>query len=192
LRTLTYFVAATLDGFIAGPHGEFDFFAFEGDIVQAILAEYPETIPVQGRGPLGLADAPNKRFDTVLMGRVSYEPGLSLGLTSPYPHLQQYVFSRTITSQDPQVEIVSGDAAAFVRGLKQQEGSEIWLCGGGKLAAQLLPEIDELIIKRNPVVLGAGIPLFDGAFTPTPFTLTGTCTFDTGVALQTYTRMVAA
>ncbi|MFG3285612.1 dihydrofolate reductase family protein [Streptomyces sp. NPDC048111] len=192
MRPLTYYIAATLDGFIAGPQGEFDFFGFEGDIVQEILTEYPETIPVHGRGPLGLDGVPNKRFDTVLMGRASYEPGLSLGISSPYPHLEQYVFSRSLASQDPRVNIVSGDAAAFVRGLKQQEGQGIWLCGGGKLAAQLLPEIDELIIKRNPVVLGAGIPLFDGPFAPTSFTLTESRTFDTGVAVQTYTRSAVA
>jgi dihydrofolate reductase len=188
LRTLTYYIAATIDGFIAGPDGQFDFFPFERDVAAEILAEYPETMPVHVRGPLGLTDVANKRFDTILMGRGTYEVGLREGITGPYPHLKQYVFSRTLTGTDPQVEIVSGEPVEFVRELKQQKGMGIWLCGGGRLAGQLLPEIDELVIKRNPLVIGSGIPLFDGPFDPTRFTPTSTRTFETGVAIVTYTR----
>jgi dihydrofolate reductase len=188
MRKLTYYIASTLDGFIAGPDGQFDFFSFEGDSSAAILADYPETIPIQAREPLGLTGVANKRFDTILMGRGTYEPGLAIGVTSPYPHLKQYVFSRTLTGTDPEVEIVSSDPAELVRSLKQQDGMDIWLCGGGKLAAQLLPYIDELVIKLNPIVLGSGIPLFDGPFALTRFTLTATRPFDTGVVIMTYVR----
>jgi hypothetical protein len=79
----------------AGPDGEFDFFPFEGEAAQAILAEYPETMPVQARGPLGIADAANRHFDTVIMGRGTYEPGLKAGIAGPYPHLRQYVVATT-------------------------------------------------------------------------------------------------
>ncbi len=186
MRKLTYYVAATLDGFIAGPDGQFDFLHFGGDLAAMILADYPETIPVQARGPLGLTGVANKHFDTVLMGRRTYEPGLRAGVTSPYPHLEQYVFSRTLATIDPEVELVREDPAGFVRELKQRDGAGIWLCGGGSLAAALLPEIDELIVKRNPLVIGAGVPLFDGPFTPAAFTPVESRSFDSGVVVTTY------
>ncbi|MFD9355715.1 dihydrofolate reductase family protein [Streptomyces sp. NPDC060031] len=186
MRQLTYYAGTSLDGYIAGPDGQFDFFPFEGDLAAAILAEYPETIPAQGRGPLGIEGAANQGFDTVLMGRATYEPGLAVGVTSPYPHLNQYVFSRTLDPLDPDVEIVSTDPVTFVRDLKRQDGTGIWLCGGANLAGQLLGEIDQLIIKRYPVVIGSGIPLFRAPFLPARFTLTDSRVFNTGATITTY------
>lgn len=189
MRKLTYYVAVTLDGFIAGPDGEFDFFPFEGEFAAEILTEFPETIPGQAREPLGLTGVPNKRFDTVVMGRGTYEPALRIGITSPYPQLRQYVVSTTLTSTDPEVEIVSGDPVEFVRDLKRGEGGGIWLAGGGKLAGALLDQIDELIVKRSPIVAGAGIPMFDAAFGPVRFAPADSRGFAEGVTISTYTRM---
>ncbi|MER5929883.1 dihydrofolate reductase family protein [Streptomyces sp. NPDC002054] len=187
MRKLTYFVHTTLDGYIAGPDGQYDFFPFEGAEAAAILADFPETMPTPARAPLGIADRPAERFDTVIMGRGAYEPGLKVGLTSPYAHLKQYVVSRTLTSPDPAVTVV-GDPVALVRELKAQEGMGIWLCGGGKLAGALRDEIDELVIKCHPVVIGAGIPLFDGPFTLTHFTPAGTRSFDSGLTITTFSK----
>ncbi|MFF4762094.1 dihydrofolate reductase family protein [Streptomyces sp. NPDC001292] len=188
MRRLTYYVAATLDGYIAGPDGGYDFFPFEGEVREAILAEYPETMPAHVRGPLGLTTTPHRHFDTVIMGRGTYEPALKAGITSPYAHLEQYVVSRALASPSPDVELVADDPAALVRELKKQDGMGIWLAGGGKLAAALRDEIDELIIKRNPVVIGSGVPLFDGPFAPTGFVPTARRDFDSGVSIVTYTR----
>ncbi|MGW4941286.1 dihydrofolate reductase family protein [Actinoplanes sp. NPDC004185] len=188
MRRLTYYIAVSLDGFIAGPGGEFDFFAFEGDFAAAVLADFPETLPGPARVPLGIGDAPNKRFDAVVMGRGTYEPGLAAGMTSPYPHLRQYVFSRTLAGVDPGVEIVAGDPVEVVRRLKEEDGLGIWLCGGGRLAGQLRDEIDELILKINPVVLGRGIPLFADGFRPARLRLVQTRVFETGTIMATYAR----
>ncbi|MCC5480844.1 dihydrofolate reductase family protein [Streptomyces barringtoniae] len=188
MRKLTYYVAASLDGYIAGPDGSYDFFPFEGEVREAILAEYPETMPVHLRGPFGLTDTPHRHFDTVIMGRGTYEPALKAGITSPYAHLKQYVVSRTLASTDPEVEIVADAPAELVRDLKKQEGMDIWLAGGGKLAAALRDEIDQLIIKHNPVVIGTGIPLFDGPFTPTGFLPAARRDFGSGLSIVTYTR----
>jgi len=188
MRKLTYYVATTLDGFIAAADGSFDFFPLEGDHIEAIFREYPDTLPGVGREMLGI-DPPNTTFDTVLMGRATYEvPG---GGPSPYPHLRQFVVSSTLTGTPDDVEVISDDVLGRVRELKAEDGLGIWLCGGGKLAAALLPEIDELILKVNPIVLGTGIPLFDGAFPAARFVLDGARVFETGVAWTTYRNSAA-
>ncbi|MEO3793781.1 dihydrofolate reductase family protein [Nonomuraea sp. B10E15] len=188
MRKLTYYVATSIDGYIAGPNGEYDFYPVADDLATWINTRMPETVPTQLRAQAGI-DAPNQRFDTVIMGRGTYELGLPAGVTSPYAHMKQYVISSTIKSVDePAVELVADDPLGLVRRLKQEDGLDIWLCGGGNVAAQLLPEIDELIVKCYPVVAGAGIPAFHGGFRPTTFTLTGAETFSSGILLTTYTR----
>jgi dihydrofolate reductase len=165
MRQLVYYVAITLDGFIARPDGGFDCFLFDGPHFRDLLDRFPETFPSHLRGPLGVTrDA--QRFDTVLMGRATYEVGLREGVTSPYTHLRQFVISRTMAaSPDPAVVLHRGDPLDLARRVKSEDGKDIWLCGGSKLAAALAPEIDELILKINPVVIGRGIPLFDGPAT---------------------------
>ncbi|MEV0678418.1 dihydrofolate reductase family protein [Actinosynnema sp. NPDC050436] len=183
MRELTYLVATSLDGFIAAPDGGVGDFLYEGDHMPALFEEYPDTLPAQAREALGI-DVPNPNFDTVLMGRATYQvPG---GLPSPYPHLRQYVVSSTVQDAPSDVEVVSGDVLAKVRELKAEDGLGIYLCGGGKLAAALLPEIDRLVLKVHPIVLGHGIPLFDGDIPAARFTPTATRAFTTGVVFTTY------
>lgn len=131
----------------------------------------------------------NRHFDAVLMGRKTYEPGLEIGLTSPYPTLDQYVFSTTMEeSPDEEVTLVSEDAAGLIGGLKSESGKDIWLAGGATLAASLLSEglVDELILKVNPVVLGSGIPLFFGDVDRTRLELADGKTYSGGVTLLRY------
>jgi dihydrofolate reductase len=69
------------------------------------------------------------------------------------------VVSTTLpASPDPRVQVVAGDPVKLVRRLKHRPGAGIWLAGGARLAGALLDEIDELVIKRYPLVLGVGIP----------------------------------
>jgi dihydrofolate reductase len=186
MRQLVYYVASTFDGFIAGPDGSWDFFPMEPDLIAWAVATYPETVPTAARTALGI-DAPNARFDTVIMGRGTYDPALKEGITSPYAHLRQYVFTRSLpSSPDPAVEIVSGDPVGFVRRLKQQDGKDIWLCGGGQLAGQLAPEIDEFIVKLNPILAGNGVRIVTRDFDPRRFTLVETRPFDSGVVVLRY------
>jgi dihydrofolate reductase len=189
MRKLVYYIGVTLDGYIAGPGGEFDFFPLSDQMAAWINERYPETLPTHVRGLVGLEDAPNKAFDTLVMGRGTYEPALDVPTTSPYAHLRQYVVSTTLTIGDPTVEVVRGDPVGLVRRLKDEDtGMDIYLCGGGKLAAALLEEIDEIIVKSYPVIAGDGIPMVDGRFDPTSFTPTHRETFDNGTQVTWLTR----
>lgn len=106
-----------------------------------------------------------KTFDTIVMGRKTYEAGLKLtkGKSNPYSGMKTYVFSSTLKkSKYKSVEIVSADAPAFVRELKTREGKDICVMGGGILARSLFDAdlIDEIGFNIHPVLLGSGIPLF--------------------------------
>ena len=186
MRRLIYYVACTVDRFIAREDGSFDFFPMEGEHLTDLIASFPETIPGHLREALGARDE-KRWFDTILIGRRTYEVGLDVGVTSPYPQLRQYVVSRTMkASPDGEVTLVSGDPLALVKELKKEEGQGIWLCGGADLATTLSPEIDELILKVSPILLGSGIPLFSGTVEQTDLELAGSTIYDSGFMLLRY------
>ncbi|MBE9121225.1 dihydrofolate reductase [Tychonema sp. LEGE 07199] len=186
MRKLKYYIACTVDGFIAREDGSFDCFPMSGEHFADLFEFFPETIPAHVQKALGISPE-NKQFDAVLMGRNTYEVGLNVGLTNPYPSLKQYVFSRTMeTSPDENVKLVSDNPVAFVKELKKEAGKDIWLCGGGNLAATLVSEIDEMIVKLNPVVIGAGIPVFGRAIEPTNLELVDRKIYSNGFMLLHY------
>ena len=159
--------AVTLDGFVAAPDGGdpsgSPAFPVTPDVVEHLVTSYPETLPAPARAALGLEDVPSRCFDTVVEGRASYEIGLAAGLDDAYPHLRHVVFSRSLPDRpDLAVEVVATDPVERLRELKGEPGLDIWLVGGGTLAHALLPEIDRLVLKVNPTVLGDGVRLFAG------------------------------
>lgn len=148
MRDLIYHIATTLDGFIAHPDGSTKGFLEAGEHV----ADYLDSL---------------KDYDTVIMGRKTYEYGYEYGLKPgqpAYAHMKHYLFSKTLAFDTPheQVEVVREDPVGFVKELKETVGSPIYLCGGGQLAGLMLQHglIDELWLKQNPVLFGVGIPLF--------------------------------
>lgn len=169
-NSLTYYVAASLDGFIAHTDGSFGGFAWDDAFVAHYLAEL-------------------EKFGTVLMGRKTYEVGLREGKTSPYPAMRQVVFSRTMEeSPDPAVELVGSGMCAFVRDAKSRSAAPLWLCGGSSVATELLRAglIDQVVVKLNPVVFGAGIPLLGATTEVQQLTLRGIERHDCGIAVLTY------
>ena len=186
MRPLIYYVACTVDGYIARTDGSFDFALASGEHLADLMRAFPETVPTHLRAPSRVT-APNQVFDTVLMGRATYEVGVALGVTSPYTHLRQYLFSQTLgRSPDPHVELVHDDVLATVQALKRESGKAIWLCGGARLAGAIAGEIDEFILKINPVVIGSGIPLVAGTAHDLALALVEDRNYANGFALRRY------
>lgn len=190
MRRLTYFIGLTIDGRIAGPNDEIDFFPLSEAYGTWLGEEFPETLPTHVRTHLGIDDAPHRHFDTVVMGRRTYEPALAIGISSPYAHLRQYVVSTTQPELTPEVTIVRSDPVGLVRALKAEDSPfDVCLAGGATMAGAVLPEIDRVVVKLYPVVAGAGRPAVNAdSFSPTRFDLTDVATFDGGHVVVTYDR----
>jgi dihydrofolate reductase len=141
-RRLRYQVAVSLDGFIAGPRGEYDWIVSDPSIDFAALF---------------------REFDTAVMGRKTYEAARAQGVNAAMPGLDVIVFSRSLPASAPVdgVRIVNDDAAEVVAALKAKPGRDIWLFGGGALFRSLLDAglVDAVEVAVIPVLLGAGIPL---------------------------------
>lgn len=176
MRKLVYHVATTLDNYISHEDGSIEGFLGEGEHV----TDYIESL---------------KAYDTVLMGRTTYEWGIKFGGLQPgqtgYPWMKNYIFSKTLrfdTKLDQQLEIVAENQLDFVKQLKQGQGTDIYLCGGGTFAAFLLEHelIDELKIKLNPIIYGSGIRLFGNSTKKVTLSLVDSKTYQNGVLLITY------
>ena len=175
MRKLIYHVSTTLDNFICQEDGSIGGFLTEGDHIP----DYLDSL---------------KNYDTVLMGRSTYEFGYGYGLKSgvaPYPTMKNYVFSKSLRVDGPideRLTIVRSDAVSFIRNLKNSDGGRIYLCGGGIFASTLLDNnlIDLLIIKLNPVILGKGIRLFERSNRKADLSLIDTKIYQSGVVLLTY------
>ena len=141
MRQLRYQVAASLDGFIAGPKGDYDWIVSDPSIDFGALF---------------------KEFDTAVMGRKTYEVMTAQGGTGAMKGLDVVVFSRSLSPTTMKgVRITKDDAADAVRALKKQPGGDIWLFGGGALFRSLLDArlVDTVEVALIPVLLGDGIPL---------------------------------
>ena len=141
MRRLRYNVAISLDGYLAGPNGEFDW------IVEDRTIDF---------------DALYAEFDTLLMGRKTYEVVRSQGGGGPVDRMTTIVVSRTLRHEDhPGVTIISDHIAEKVARLRARPGKDIWLFGGGQLFRGLLDAglVDTVEVAIMPVLLGGGIPV---------------------------------
>ncbi len=142
MRKLILNVAVSLDGFIEGPNGEYDWCFTDGDYG---MEEFLDST------------------DAIFFGRKSYELFIA---TSPemWDDKKHYVFSNTLQSLQTDAVLINQDIEAKVQELKNQEGKDIWLFGGASLTTSLLNAglIDEFLLAIHPVILGAGKALFNG------------------------------
>lgn len=137
MRRVRLSVAVSVDGYIAGPHGESDWILMDPDIDFGALMD---------------------SFDSVLMGRKSWE---AAGRGGGMSRMKAFVFSRSLRQEDAPGVTVSDDVSGTVTALKEASGKDIWLFGGGELFRSMLELglVDSVELAVIPVFLGAGIPL---------------------------------
>lgn len=168
MRTLRYSVAASLDGYIAGPKGEFDWIPMDETIDWAAF--------------MG-------RFDTILMGRKTYELSTGPDSGASLPAMRTFVFSRTLRAGDhPNVTVVAEGADSVVEALRRESGKDIWLMGGGVLFQSLLEagQVDGVETGVVPILLGRGLPLLPSLPRPVRLDLKKTQKYPSGIVLMTY------
>ena len=164
MRRIRYQVACSLDGYIAGPNGEFDWIVMDPEVdFEALFNE----------------------FDTLLMGRRTFEVA-----GASFPGMKVVVFSRTLQQADhPGVTLVSGNIKEAVDALRAQPGKDIWLYGGGELFQALLALdcVDTVEPAVIPVLLGGGRPLLPAPSVRRSLVLTGQHVYQkTGIVLLKY------
>ncbi len=167
MRRVKLFVAWSLDGYIARSDGGVEWLFDDRDY--------------------GM-DGFMSTVDTVVMGRKTYEVMEKFG-PDTYAGKRHVVFSRSRrTGPDPRVEWVSNDAAAFVEALRDEQGGDIWVVGGGDLFMHLLQheQIDDIMLAIHPIILGDGIKLFPRKAASVELNLTDVQTYESGLLVVHY------
>jgi dihydrofolate reductase len=167
MRRIRYAVAASLDGYIAGPEGEYDWIIMDPAIDFSAIY---------------------KQFDTFLVGRRTFEVMASAGQATT-PGMKTFVFSRTLRQEDyPDVTIIADKTEETAAALRKEPGKDIWLFGGGLLFRSLVDAglVDTVEVAVVPVLLGDGIPLLPPPFKQVKLTLTGHHLYPTGIVSLEY------
>lgn len=168
MRKIVLNLAVTLDGFIAGPNGEYDWCLTDADY--------------------GMTDF-LKSLDATIMGGKSYRLLLEYG--PPYPEFTNYVITRTEKSTPfANVEFVSSNVISIINELKRKPGKDIWLFGGSEITDMLLQHdlIDEFILSVHPLLLGAGLPLFKNSATRRSLKLLNSIPYPSGLVQLIYAK----
>ena len=168
MRRLRYNVAMSLDGFIAGPQGEFDWILMDPMIdLGALFGE----------------------FDTLIMGRKTFEALRGQGPGGPTSGKKIIVVSRTLRPADvPDVTIIATEVSEIVLALKRMPGKDIWLFGGGALFRSLLDDslVDTIEVALMPILLGQGLPLLPGGPRSPRLRLISNETLPSGIVMLSY------
>lgn len=141
MRRVRFGGAMSLDGYIAGPAGEYDWIIMDPDIdFAAMMAQ----------------------FDTFLIGRKTYETMLKAGTAGgDTPGIRSFVISRTMRPSDHPGVTIAPDPTRLVQDLRSSPGKDIAIFGGGELFRSLLADglVDTVEVSLVPILLGGGIPL---------------------------------
>ena len=170
-RKVIVYIAASVDGFIAGPDGDLSFLSsVEKEGEDYGYSAFVETV------------------DTVIVGKNTYDKVLSMGYAFPHANKESYIITRTERAAEGTTVFYSGDTAELVRKLKTKEGQNIFVDGGAYVVNQLLQQqlIDEIYLSIIPVMLGSGIALFKQGNPIQQLSLQSVKHFDTGLVQLHY------
>ncbi|MCI8484037.1 MAG: dihydrofolate reductase [Lachnospiraceae bacterium] len=151
MRKMSLFIAMSLDGYIADIKGGVNWLTGQGNDDENIDT-YAEFV---------------KNIDTILMGWNTYHQIVTE--LSPnewiYHDFTTYVMTHNEHISSEQIRFVNIDPVSLAKGLKEEEGKDVWICGGANLVQQLVNEdlIDCYYITVVPIILGSGIRLFEKA-----------------------------
>ncbi|MEO1513453.1 MAG: dihydrofolate reductase family protein [Bacteroidota bacterium] len=175
MKKIVYYVASSLDGFIAGEGDDISQFAMQGKGVDKYRADLTH-------------------FETVIMGRKTYEFGYQYGLTPgqpAYPHMDHHIFSDSLVIDELADKVwIEKMSLERIHEIRSQAKTDVYLCGGGQFAGWLLDngQIDVLKIKLNPIILGQGVHLFGDSTAAANWQLTEQESFPGEFQLLTYER----
>ena len=168
-RNLVLYIAASLDGYIAT----------EDDSLEWLFN-------VEGEGDNGYSEF-YESVDTVLMGKKTYD-WIKRHETGEFLYINKecYVFTRSSIEDTEEVKFINDDIVSVTNKLKDQEGRNIWIVGGGDLLHYFIKEklVDELFLTIAPTIIGEGIPLFKEGDYQLDLSLKGTRTFNQFVELH--------
>ena len=169
MRKIILNVAVSLDGFIEGPNGEFDWCFTDQDY--------------------GMSDF-MKSIDAILFGRKSYELMLKMS-KNPFPEKMKYIFSKTKKFSGDKTQSISRDVKNEIISIKNRSGKDIWLFGGAGLVTTLINYglVDELQLAVHPLLLGQGKSLFKDIKAKMEFAHKDTKTYSTGLVQLIYERV---
>lgn len=169
MRKVILGLAVSLDGYIEGPNGEYDWCYTDQDYG---MSEFFSNV------------------DAAFMGRKSYEMTQAMGQAAGagFPDLKRYVFSNTLEEAEEGVTIIRGDIKIAVDLIKNENGKDIWLFGGAGLTTSLmnLGLVDRLWLAVHPILLGGGKPLFQDIDGRINLELLESKTYTTGLVSLTY------
>lgn len=168
MRKIVLSLAVSLDGFIEGPNGEYDWCFSDQDY--------------------GMSDFFN-RIDSIIMGRKTYE--MTLGMKSNdsgMPKMKSYVVSNKLSSLQNGGTLITGDIKKQIGKIKKSQGKDIWLFGGAELTTSLINFrlVDEIQLAVHPILLGGGKPLFQNIQKRIKLHLMDSKTYSTGLISITY------
>jgi dihydrofolate reductase len=169
MRKLILGVAVSLDGYIEGPKGEYDWCFTDQDY--------------------GMSDF-FKRIDAIFVGRKTYEMSLGMeGGGAGFPKMKEYVFSTILNKVTKGKVLMKDNIKQEVEKIKKEKGKDIWLFGGASLTSSLMNDglVDEIGLAVHPVLLGGGKPLFSNINHRILLKLVDIKEYSTGLVYLTYT-----